>query len=431
LTIACTAILFARYPYNFTHPNFYAEDGSVMAATVLQQGPVAALAEPFNGYLVVGQYLITEAGFALNAIVGDGVKTLPKALAVVSYLFIGACCALPWLLFRRVLGIVLTLILVLLFAFVPVGGWDYTIFGTIGNLKFLFFYIAALLVVYRNTIGLVKDENRLKLAAIDAVLLLCVLTNIMAVVVLPFALWRYRATIADIFRRRFKGRLNFGQISLIALLAFSFIYFVIVLGKDTSASGYLDGPLLWDGAINSLFRGSLYGLLFPIFPTLNIAVVIALLFVVPSVLMYYAKDRMTVTTLLAGIFLSTVLFVVSRPGVTGLMQQYTRDGGPAHFFYASAMVFTVAVAFVVAPYLTKLSKNGKIIISGVLGVYLIWAVPLSGSFGASRAITAPLPTFLQAAAQACTKQKDKDRVNVQVYPSSGWTIQVKRTDVCQ
>src|SRR4051812_34080410 len=73
-------IFYMRYPNNFTQPNFYAEDGRVFFANILDQGPVRALFNLFNGYFIVGIYLIGDIALLINNVLfGGQFIQLPQA----------------------------------------------------------------------------------------------------------------------------------------------------------------------------------------------------------------------------------------------------------------------------------------------------------------------------------------------------------------
>ncbi len=197
LVLSATFILALRYRQAFLPSNFFAEDGNVFVDGVYKHGYVGALFQLFNGYLVLGEYAVAGIAVLAQSVFGLPFYTLPNIIAVVSCLTLGAIVSAPFILFKKELGVTLALVAVLLGALVPMTMFDYAIIGTIGNLKFAFLYLAFLLVIYRIKH---KGETK-KLLVVDALLLLCVLTNITALLVLPAALIPYKDDIFVAFKR--------------------------------------------------------------------------------------------------------------------------------------------------------------------------------------------------------------------------------------
>ena len=89
-------IFYWRFPNNLAYPNFYAEDGSILARNILEHGFWHALMITFNGYYIWGLYLLEGGGFALNTLLfGAQLVDLPKAFAIMSYTFLGLIAASP------------------------------------------------------------------------------------------------------------------------------------------------------------------------------------------------------------------------------------------------------------------------------------------------------------------------------------------------
>ena len=143
-------IFFMRFPNNFYEPNFYAEDGSIFLLNIERYGFMGALLTTFNGYYVFGMYLLEGIGYVINLLTFGHFIDLARSFAITSYLFLGAVCALPILLFKNKWGFLTTFLVFILSVFIPMPGYDYAIIGTIGNLKFIFVYLAFLLMIYRD-----------------------------------------------------------------------------------------------------------------------------------------------------------------------------------------------------------------------------------------------------------------------------------------
>lgn len=423
-------ILYIRYPYAFTQANFYAEDGNNFAISIINDGYIIPLFKLFNGYLIFFQYLLLDLAFMVNGIFGNGIVTLPKYIALVSYLAFSLACSLPWLLFRKKIGNILSVLLVLMLLFTPLGGSDYAVLGTIGNLKFLFMYIATLLIIYRNDNQLVKDKS-IKLYFIDGLIFMCVLTNILVLLLLPLGLIRYKDKILLMTKSKklLKKYLTPELITLIVLIVVSFAYSLLVYIKGIPKfEGYLDGPIQFDGLVNALFRSSWYGVLYPLYTSLNIYCVIALLLIMPLVALW-RKYRFFSLSIIWAILVASLGFIVNRPGVTEYMKVYNSDGGPGQFFYACTMIFIFGLVYILAPYFNNLRLAKKLIILYAVFIYIIWAFPLAGSRGSSFETYSNLPTISESLSEACIKSGNK--VNVSIYPSDAWSMTINRSIACR
>ena len=430
IVMAGAWIFYLRYPYAYTNANFYAEDGTVFLRNILTEGPIKAMFTLFNGYLVVGQYLVAEFAMLINAIFGKGFETIPKAFAVASYLFWGMVCSLPYLLFRKRMGVNLSMLTVILLLVIPLGGYDYAVIGTVGNLKFAFLFIAVLLVLYRIQIRLLKSSWRFIL--IDLLLLLCVLTNIVSIALLPFALWSYKAEIKQYFNkwRHVIKSLTFQHYSLMVLITVSIIYITTVYLKGIpKMPGYLDEPLLASSLINIVSRGSIYGVLFPINSVLNDTIV-TLLIISVIIAALCSKYRLTLALLGFAILINIFGFVINRPGITRLFTSYTVDGGPGLFFYAGTMIFVFGLMFAIKDWFRAQGYAPKLVMSVLVIFFAVLVVPMAGSRGESyKAINSTRPTISAEVKRVCSIESGK-LVEMGIYPSQNWTVTLDRGLVC-
>lgn len=425
-------ILHLRYPLNFDIPNFYAEDGNIFAENILDKGWFSALLTPFNGYLVVLQYGVASLGVIINQLVGSGLDTLPKAIAVASYFSVALICTLPWVLFRERLGLVWSILTILFLLLFPLGSSDYTVIGTIGNLKFAFFFAAFLLVLYRVDTKLCPEHSK-RMYLVDLLLLLCLFTNILVVALLPLILYRYSNLRSSLTSRGLLQvtKQNPGLISVGVLGFVSLVYILIVtLLGIPEMQGYLDGPLHLKGLINAMYRSSWYGVLYPFYTTMNLIAVAGLLLLTPAILMV-KKYRTASFFGLWAIFISAVGFVMNRPGVTEFFIEYTADGGPGQFFYGATMIFIFLIFYLSADWFNGLKWKTKALTIFAIIVYATWAFPYAGDGIKSYARYSSRPTITQTIEAACNKQKNSPRVILEIYPLPGWQMDVDRQLACE
>lgn len=432
LWAAFSAVFMLRYPYALTVPNFYAEDGKIFVANVLALGPIEATLQLFNGYLVIGQYIVTLLGFTINFVAGGEIETLPKALALASYMFLGLMATLPWLLFRRQMGTAYSLLAGMLIAFVPLGAADWTVIGTIGNLKFAFFYLAFMLIMYRNAIALTARKQLLTL--IDVLLVICALTNIACLPLLLLVALPYTATIKKAFSKRKIQLLyrNAGLVSLVVKACFLAVYVATVyLMGIPKNPGYLDQALSIDGLMNTLYRGSLYGLLYPLQASMTTFLAIMLMIAaVATWVLLKRGDRMLLLCASYAMLINALVFVLARPGVTQYYTVPTETGGPGQFFYGGTMICIFIGIYLLSQYAKLSSIRSKALFGTLAALYLVWAMPLAGYRSESLGEYSSVQPIVQSVSVACAAPRDGESVDISVYPSSAWYMTVDRDAAC-
>lgn len=428
--VLVSIIVFLRFPNNFMAPNFYGEDGSIYIINIQKNGFFHSIIAPFNGYFIVGLYLISGLGLAINGLFfSSNFADLPRSLSIISYIFIGFSITLPVLLFRKQLKVYWALVLVLLSAFVPLRQSDYAILGTIGNLKWLFLYIAFLLVVYRYIHYKTKWNH---LILIDIGILICAYTNSTTYLLVPIAFIPY---IFDTFKGFKKtSKLNFTQLSslwslfLLAVLLLPQLIYVKIHGIPKIV-GYLDTPFNTSRAIEifigrSFEYGFTYGFYRP-FTNLLAAVV----FVAAAFFLYFFYDKKYRPILLIGIysvFCATLLFVINRPGISDYFFGY-KNGGPDQFFYVQNLIvyFVVVAAF----FSKSITKMTKYLILLLLSVFIFANYPLSSSAGRNDFMQKGRGDIYSNLEQQC--QKPAELIILPIYPTAGWEMTLDKNLACK
>jgi hypothetical protein len=432
MVLTATVVFLWRNSAGITVPNFYAEDATVFFNNIYTKNPLQAILTPFNGYLVVGQYFVGYLAVAINLLFGNDIIDLALITFFVSATFLGFVSALPYVLFRRDLGTWLALLLVLLTALVPMYGFDYAIIGTIGNLKFAFLYIAFLLLVYRYVrASMLKTWQFI---CIDAVLLLCVLTNVTVALLVPLVLWLYLSWILK-FVQRSKVLVSAPMISAFILVLISMVYVILALYRGIpDMPGYLDGPFKKQAILPIIERSTAYALTYPLTATFTNVLVGLLLCVGLALLGYilwrYRDKRYVLIAAVWAITIGTGLFVLNRPGVSDFYLNYAHKGGPDQFFYAQNMIFIFALGWLVKDKLSDVSRRQLGILTVLVGLYLVWALPFGSSFGRSAVVYEYIKPIKPNIEQSCRKYADQRLVVVQVYPSPYWQWQVDKKLAC-
>ena len=425
-----TMVVFLRFPNNFTAPNFYGEDGSIYVVNIFELGFIKALITAFNGYFITGLYLLTGFGFLLNMVFfQSNFADLPRSISIVSYLFIGFSLTLPVLLFRKQLTKYWAVVLVLLSAFVPLRQSDYAILGTIGNLKWLFFYIAFLLIIYR-IINYKKKWNQL--AIVDLSILVCAYTNSTTYLLIPIAFAPYiidyiKALKGPTVSKSFQAS-SFWSLCAVAILLLPQLIYVRIHGIP-KIPGYLDTPFDASRAIEifigrSFEYGFTYGAYHPFTDFMAITVV-----AVATTCLYLFYNKKYRPILLIGIYAvvcATLLFVVNRPGISDFFYGY-KSGGPDQFFYVQNLI---VYFLVVAAFFTKnITKMTKWLLASLLTVFIIANYPLSSSLGRNDTMQKTRGDIYTNLKEQC--QKPAQDFTLSIYPSKDWEISTNKAQACK
>ena len=418
----------------FTLANFYAEDATVLYENIFSKDFFHTTLSAFNGYLIVGQYLLAYIAAGLNLLFGNNIVTLPIATAIVSCVFLGLAASLPFLLFREQLGVRFAIIVSILTALVPLKSYDYAIIGTISNLKFIFLYIAALLIIYRLV---TKSITIKKAIIIDAFLLLCALTNATVAFLIPMVLLPYvpgwlRAIRSHQWR---SVEFDFRQLSAVMLTILVTVYTLIAVMKGIpKIPGYLDGPFLWQSTLPLIDRSLFFALLYPITASFNNYFVGTLFFatIIGIIWLFLKKknDRYIIAVSLWAIFLGTVLFVINRPGIGVYYLAYTHKGGPDQFFMAQNMVFIFMIAWLLREKVKSFNTRQFAGLLIGLVLYLLLALSHGSTFGASKVVYQQMGPIGPNVEKACDQYRDKKDVIIQIYPTPYWQWQVERSYAC-
>lgn len=427
LVVLAAALVFAlRYPPAFTEPNFYAEDGMVFVQGVYDKNPIETITTAFNGYLVVGQYLLAEGAVGTVEFIHLPFWALPTVIAVLSCLFLGLTVSLPYIFLRKHIGTKVSLAIVLLGAFMPLPGSDYAIIGTIGNLKFAFLYWAFILVLFRCWNA--HDTKKTLLA--DVLLLFSVLTYAPAVALLPVATVPYLKEMWARLKKRDLTYLKKPEIlSLMSLALVSLTYVVVVyIHEVPKMPGYLDTPYNTLATVKTLFRSTLYGILFFVAPALRDSIVLLLFTGVVALGIHNKKTRWIVLLACWASAVATVSFVLNRPGVSEFMLKYGKT--PDQFFYAQSLVFMFALVWLAKQYLGRLKQWALPASVAVLASFVALSLLYGGSSGKNAEMYRSLGTVEHNVREAC-RNDNGGMVLLQIYPSDTWRWKLPRERVCR
>lgn len=429
--ITASCIFFLRFPNNFFEPNFYAEDGSIFLSNIEQMGFVQALLTPFNGYFIFGLYLLEGIGYVINFIFFQNeLVNLAKSFAIVSYAFLGLVCTLPLLLFKNYLKPAAIILILLLSVFVPIPGSDYAIIGTIGNLKFIFVYLAFLLLVYRH---LIPESSTKQFIAIDLILAICAYTNVVVYLLLPFALLRYLPLLRKKkFKQIFTTR-SFQILFTLGLLLVPQIIMIKIFGIPATP-GYLDTPYRPESTANMfLYRSYLFPFLSPFTKFMNDMLVVGLFTGLSALLWFGLKSyRQVLVFGLLTVLLTTGLFVMNRPGVSELYLTYA-GSGPDQFFYTQNLIicFLVGIAFTAILFKIRNQTVALIGFGFVIIAALALYAPSAGTYGKNDFMQQNVGNIYAVAKEACND--NSSHPTLQMYPIVSDAFQIKniaREKIC-
>jgi hypothetical protein len=431
LTALLALVAYGRNPTYLNTPNFYAEDGPVFAQTILDKGFLQALLTPFNGYFISGIYMLEGIAFTLNTMFwGGGILNQPAALAFTSYLFWGALCALPALLFWRDAQRKNWLIIICVaLALLPLPSFGYAVLGTVGNYKFAFLFLAFLLLVKRHFL---PAKSR-AVYAIDALLAVCAFTNATTYLLLPFAALKYWPGSKGFSKKFFASLLkNSSFISLLALAAVAAaqLVFVVLHGGVDTLKGYLDQPFEFAKTIEIFVQRTF---LFPFTHAfdgyLNDIIVLAFFAAGLGLLYKIARpqDRIILYFGLYAAFVGTALFVSQRTGVSQFFTNYTTSGTD-HFFYAQNWIVLFTVLFIVAQAGGQARIRWQYAAMALLFITPL-AMLMTNDFGQNTAAERTLGSLSRQAQVQC-QVPGPEKLSLPVYPAgSGITMPINR-EVC-
>lgn len=432
--IAGTLIYFQRFPNNALHPNFYAEDGTFFFKHLFEDGFLASLVTPFNGYFVWGLFILGEVALLLAKLSSKPeLVAFPAAMAWVSYAFLGLCASAPIIFLRRSVSPALALILWLSLSFVPMLGSDFAIIGTLGNLKFAFLYLATLLFLYRATLG--PDSRRHWL--VDAGVLVCAYTAptvYFAVALFGLErLWYLGPKTPGPLAEKLKTH---GMMSFVVLGLALIPQVVFVLANGIPAlPGYLDGPYRWSATVELyLGRTLLHSFLFWRLKNFNDTGVVVLclaLAIFAAWAVRRSKASLEVLFTLALALLGSFLFIMNRPGVSAHFDAY-RSSGPDQFFFAQNMIFLLTCAIVLEAFVRRVPRvRAWILLAAFVMVYV--DADRAGSFGRKDFMQHSRGSIHHHQKHVCAKTLNADPnqdVTIEVYPTAGWTMSVPRNQLC-
>lgn len=426
-------IFFFRFPNAFFYPNFYAEDGRDFTMNIINNGFIGALFTRFNGYYIFGLYVLTYIPIMISKFFSEGFILIPKIMSIVSYGFLAFVCTLPVLLFKDNIKKLSLFFLVLFSSFVPLVGADHAIVGTIGNLKFVFTYVGFLLIMYR-----INSEHKVtSILLIDFFILVCAYTNPSIYLIFPFIYYKYIKDIVSdkkwlmALRKLFRHNVAFRSALVLGLLSMIQLLIIFHYGLATPEN-YLNEPYKLSNTLELFIaRPYLFSFIYPVYEKFNDYSVVLLFLMFLAVILKYGKreNRIVYAAGIYTIFMATLIFVVTRPGISTYFHGYKLPGGFAQFFYTQNILFYFISFLLLDDVLERFFyKKARRFVYFLILFVLIFSVPSSGSFGSNNFMQ-QLGSFSENAKTACNSSSN-DFLYVKIYPEAFWDMRVPRTLLC-
>jgi hypothetical protein len=425
--------------------NFYGEDGSVYLQNVMNDGWLKGALTTFNGYFIIGLYLLCGLGWIINALfLGGSLLTLPEAFAAAAILFMAAVIALPYLLFSSSFGRTKTLLAVMTGALIPLPLSPHIVIGTIGNQKWIFLYLAFLLVLYR--VINYKKLSLKRLIVIDVALLVAAYTNstvycLIPVAYLPYlrAYWtkRKKNKLIPFIKKELRQR-DFQSLAVLSALLVPQVIYVALNGIPKLA-GYLDTPFQPAKAIEVFInRTYLFGVTHIVNGHMNDIIAVILFLVMVFLGWKYTRGREKFAFFF-GLYaagMASILFVINRPGVSDHFHGYQPSGsGPDQFFYAQTLVMCLPILLVFFGVIDKFPRQLKGASLGAAIAFFIASGLMSNATTGALWRNASVyendaGIFTDNALVSCETPDNPVRVTVYPYKGGQFSIYVPRGDVC-
>ncbi len=425
-SLLASYIFYLRLPQGIDQANFYAED-SLYVMNILEKSFLASVFTPFNGYLIVGTYLVQGVGFSINHLIfGGRVLYLPESIAIASYAFLGFSACLPMVLLRNILAKLAILGLILATIFVPLPSMDYGIIGSTANLKFLFAYIAVLLIIYRHFLPLKSKKHYV----IDSLLLICALTNILCIFLLPVIIVRHiRFENGHRIFRAIRTE-SFISLSILAILLIASILFLTLTSEIKPIGGIYDKPYQWSETIEIFVtRSYLFSYVYGIYGYLNniISLIFMAFFIYVGFRITEDRLRTPVFMLFVSVLIISAFTLVNRPGLSTLFGSYSSSGYDQYFYTQN--IIALLIGSIIISGLLRKWPNYSLYIATVMPIVAVSQYGLIDSVGRSNFMAESRGTFISNARKVCADSPN-GKIYVPTYPQPPFVIYLESTKIC-
>jgi hypothetical protein len=402
-----------RFPPNLFEANFFAEDGLVFWSNFQSEG-VFSFLTPFNGYPLVGIYLLVFLAESLRFVLGGPITEAAFFLNFIGYVAWALLSFAPYVLLKKYFQSWVRLSLCLMFLFVPLDQYDFAILGVIGNLKAGFFPLSILFSLY-----ILREESRYRRAIAYLLLVICIWTNPIAA--LSIVLLAKKTIFRDLLER---------QYALGNLLLFLFLIYQskILFDGIPKLDGYLDEPLQVSNSLPIVSRIYFYTFIHPFYDKSNGIFTICLLFLFFAVVFKFAKRfKVEIWSIILIQLVAGVILLTQRSGLSEFFSDYNYMA-PSQFFYAFNWISILLF------YLFLFQEKShfyffRILIIGLLLIAELFPITGIDSFGGNDSMHTNLRSFEYNLQQSCAIVPHPDRV--QIFPFVELKLQLDLKSICR
>lgn len=428
LFLLAFAVFYLRDAETYRNPVLYTEDG-VWLSMIKEHGFRFAFVHARGDYFVALNLLLLQGASLANDFLFNGsLLSYPATLAIVVAAWYSLVAAFPALLFFRLLPTWGWALLTLCLALLPLGFTTYEVLARASNVGFSAFFMASLAVAYRN----LEAPSGLRAWLIDAIVVLCVLTNPLVFGLYPLLLWpAWKAWRSGVGGATLLKR----DPSLAALLLLS------VLVVAAFVYRYQAAPLIGDDLARKtpfqISHGIAYGFgrsfLYPfasfLYPLLNDALAVAVSLLIALPVYRHARRDPEAGPVVLMLFLSWLLATVAvallRPELLAMFSGY-RASNPDRYAIMQNLLGLCIVLFIALRYLSRSQGHGLWSAACVLllGGYIAQAVAVAWLEHARPPKEAYMGTQLQLVLSAAEGVPKSDFVSVPIY-FQGWSMRVR------
>jgi hypothetical protein len=384
LSVFCVSflVLVYRAPSPLFFPDFYAEDGRdyllLLPFSLRRFLAVAFL--PHDGFYLLGNVVLAQMGIVVNAVVFHGdLADLPRSISLVSYSMFAALFGATAVVLRKRLSLLAVWFTSLWLCVLPMPRSPELVLGRISNCGLLAFYGGVLIVLQRT----LYTNTRANAVACDVLFLICVYSNPVTLLLLPFL---YARQLRDIFLKR---QLSVSRAELysagIVIVCCVFYAAVCFKGKVLTPAGYMRVPFRWENGIEvMLARSMLFPLIYPIYQWMTDFVIFLVLVVVALALGREIRRRNGAeqwwyVVVVFGVVAFSVVALVFRPGFSQFVAGYdwARLSHP-EYFYLQNYLATLLLGTVLYD-LTRPVRWLRVIAGIICSIFMVGAVFFSQS----------------------------------------------------
>jgi len=415
------AIAVIRYLPNLLDANLYAEDGNVFLNNYISSG-ISSINDLFNGYPIVGLYILIGAASTLHSISFLPGFTVPTFIALISFIYWGLFSYSPIYLLKEILSKRNRVLLAFSILLIPLGSWDYAILGTIGNLKFSFLPLSFFTALFLSGN---REIAKKEFSLIILLFAICITTNPLSILSFSVLIPRLNKAISD---------RNWFYVSSVCALFLAALWPILSFFSHRAPQpGYLDAPYKIEKSIE-IFAGQtiLYAGFHSVYMYLNdyFAFALATLLIL-FVILFTKKSNYFSIVAISMALIGSGVFVLERPGISDFFYGYTTSS-PSQFFYAQNILATTAIFITCQSFYSSNKTKGRAKLIALLPVIVfisqIFPTTPIGTFGHNPPMQNQVASAIESSKLTCRQVSPVIEVNI--YPYEPWVFKTTKNYWC-